>query len=229
MFAAKSPQPVSGKFRALANARTFSRIEPLESRIAPASVAVVAPVTEEIVTTLKDTTNATQTTGSLRDAILRADGAGEHVYILFETSVHGKEVPLKGVINIDAALGPLPAITGNVSIEGSGIVINGKGKVQGLSITSGATNVSINGLTIENGTSYSGGDLSIDGGTNISLTDVKLLNGKASDGAGLYINESGVNVTITGSLIRGNRATGYAGTTLYGGDGYGNIAYGGGI
>ena len=215
-----------------AQASHFAWIEPLEGRIAPASVAVISTTPTEIVSTLKDITNSTNSTGSLRDALTLADNATGLVDIVFEVSVHGKEKPLHGVIALNPSLGPLPSIGNDVNINGAGIVINAKGSLQGLSITGDNSGISISGLTITNGSATAGGDLSITGGTNISLTGVKLMNGKATTGGGLYINDSGATITITDSVISGNHATGAAGTASgsYGGTGSSGYAgEGGGI
>jgi hypothetical protein len=203
-----------------ARSASFTGIEPLESRIAPASVTTPT----EFVSTLKDITNSTHSTGSLRDAIYLADNATGLTDIVFKA--HGKA--LHGTIALSATLGALPAITNDVNISGSGITINGGGKVQGLSITGDKTGISISGLAITNGSASAGGDLSITGGTNISLTGVKLSNGKAAIGGGLYIDDNGATITITKSVITGNRAVGATGTTTNGyageGGGIANLA-----
>lgn len=191
-------------------------IEPLEARIAPASVTGIP---QEIVTTLKDITNANHNSGSLRDAIYNADNATGLTEIVFEVPVHGKELPLHGSIKLNSALGPLPAITNDVEIVGKGIVINGGGKVQGLSIgtiTNDNSPITITGLSIVNGSATAGGDLSITGGANVTLTGVRLLSGTATTGGGLYVNDPGATITIAGSIISGNKAVGANGTAHYG-------------
>jgi hypothetical protein len=205
-------------------AAPYACIEPLESRIAPASVTTPT----EIVSTLKDITNSTHTTGSLRDALYLADNATGLTDIVFEVTSHGKETPLHGIIALNSTLGALPAITNDVNIIGPGITINAGGKLEGLSITGDNSGISISGLTITNGSASAGGDLSITGGVNISLTGVKLSNGKGATGAGLYIDDSGATITITKSVITGNHAIGAAGATSAGyageGGGIANLA-----
>jgi hypothetical protein len=202
-------------------------IEPLEARIAPASLHSVHPmtvnptVTKISVTTLKDLSDPSGSAiVSLRDAITMADAATGPVEIVF-----GKTTPLRGVITLNATLGALPSITGDLTINGSGIIINAGNKMQGLSITGDTTGITINGLTIENGNnSTTGGDLSITGGKNIALNNVHLLNGRAPTGGGLYVADSGNTVTLTGAVITGNHAAGAIGN---GSGGY--AGQGGGI
>jgi len=203
-------------------------IEPLEGRIAPALVAVLG-TPREIVTTLRDSTNSTHTSGSLRDAIFNADAATGATDIVFQTTLHGKPVPLHGVIALNPALGALPPITNDVSIIAPGIAINAEGKLQGLSITNDTAGISISGLAIVNGIATSGGDLSITGGTNITLTGVRILNGRAATGAGIYINDPGATINITKSAISGNRAAGPKGSASagYAGEGGGIANLGG--
>ena len=166
-------------------------IEVLESRIAPAVIYV---------TTLSDHETAGKTT--LRDAITQAD-ASPGSTIDFGSAAHA----LKGTVTLTS---PLPAITDSVTINGTGVVINGAGKFQGLSVTSGATTVSITGLEITKGNSVTNGNTGTYGGTAI--------------GGGLYVNDSGGTVTLTNCVITGNHAVGAKGA---GAAGY--AAEGGGI
>jgi hypothetical protein len=198
------------------------RIEPLESRIAPAAVTTL------VVSNLKDITNTGHTTGSLRDALTLADLAAGPVAIVFDVSSHGKMVPLHGLITLSPALGALPAITNDVTITAPGITLNAGGKMQGLSITNDTTGVLIKGLAIANGSAAAGGDLSITGGVNIALTGVKLTGGKATTGGGLYVNDGGATITITNSIITGNHATGLSGASG-GNTSHGYAGEGGGI
>jgi len=155
-----------------------SRIEVLESRIAPATL---------VVTTLSDH-NQSNVPGSLRYELLQADAASGPSTIVFHHA--GTSTPLRGTISLTS---DLPSITNNVTITAPGVVINGAGKFQGLSITGGST-VSITGLKITNGMAVTNGKTTA--------------NGSAAIGGGLYINDPGGNIALSNCVISGNHAVG---------------------
>jgi hypothetical protein len=174
-------------------------IEWLEARIAPASLGGInfadyhkrmvsrgqgasAPVTPELFI-VSNLANAGP--GSLRNAITNADAATGAAEIIFRTGSHGKTMPLTGMITLKSYL---PALTNpeGVTIRAAavggapGITINGAGKVQDLQITGG----------------------------NVSLEDLRIINGRSQFGAGIYIDDLNASITISNSVISGNRAVG---------------------
>jgi hypothetical protein len=207
--------------------RSFgSQIEPLEARIAPASIITV--------NTLGNVSSSTKTT--LAAAIATADAATGPTTIDF---AHG----LSGVITLTSTL----SITGNVTINGAGITLSGAGKVQDLYISGGGS-VTLNGLRITGGVtpfgSMGGGVYINDAGGSVTLASCLVYGNHAigqNGNAGSTTNNSGTggynafgggigiaagNVTIQSSIITGNVAIGGAG----GIGGYaGGNASGGGI
>ena len=200
-------------------------IEPLESRIAPASF---------VVTTLADGT-APVPTGSLRAAIIAADAASGTSTITFSSHL------TPGMINLVA---DLPTITKSLTITGAlttqgqpEFVINGStfsgstGLVDIVSTASKGISVTLNDLTIEGGHGGKAG-----GGVYINDVHGKVTINKSvitnnhvtgayygtAAGGGIYLKTGGT-LTITGSTISYNSATG--GPSNYAGSG----AYGGGI
>lgn len=198
---------------------TFSSIEPLEARIAPATI---------LVTTFKDITSAAHDTGSLRDAIFLANASvGVPDEIIFQKT-DGKA--LKGAIPLGS---DLPAITDSLTITGSvvgkatGISINGN-KHAIFQITDG--DVTLKDLTIKNGLAQKGGGILInDAGGTITLTGLAITGNRAISatnalGGGIAIIEGTVNIST--SKITGNFATGLDGIV---GASAGGSALGGGI
>jgi hypothetical protein len=143
-------------------------IEPLEDRIAPAGTGVI------YVNTLSDHNIVNKTT--LANAIATANTAGTPYVIDF---IHG----LKGTITLSSTLN----ITGNVTINGAGITLNGALKVQDIAISGGGS-VMLNGLRISKGNATPSGI-----------------------GGGIYINDAGGTVTLSQCIVSGNHATGARG------------------
>ena len=183
-------------------------LERLEDRIAPSTL---------IVTTLKDTTDAANDTGSLRDAILEANATAGADTIIFQTTVHAKTVPLHGTIKLTS---DLPIISDSLTINGpvpgkaSSLVLNGNNHSV-ISINNGDLNLT--DLTITQGKNSHGGGVYISGGTS-ALNDVTISGNHATSvmdhtrgsmpipAAGGGIDIASGNVTITASRITGNVA-----------------------
>jgi hypothetical protein len=168
-------------------------IEPLEARIAPAPV--IAPI---MVNTLSDKEITGKT--NLADALQQAAMSGAAATIDFATG-------LKGTIHLATTL----SITSDVTINGTGIVLNGGGKVQDLTITGGTNS-----------------------GIAVTLNGLKIINGKATQGTiggGVYIDDSGGTVTLSQCVISGNHAVGQKGAAASDGNPAtdGDSAQGGGI
>ena len=187
-------------------------LERLEDRVAPATL---------VVTTLKDTTDPANDTGSLRDAILEANATAGADTIIFQTTVHAMTVPLHGTIKLTS---DLPIISDSLTINGpvpgkaSSLVLNGN-KHSVIFINSGDLN--LNDLTITHGqTSYGGGGVYITGGTS-ALHDVTISGNRAistdssTPGTGGGILIASGTVTITDSKITGNVAKGFAGDSTH--------------
>lgn len=197
----------------------LSSIEPLEARIAPATI---------FVTTLKDITSAANDTGSLRDAILLANASvGVADEIIFQKT-DGKA--LKGAIKLES---DLPAITDSLAITGSvldkatGLIINGN-KHAVIAITGG--DVTLKDLSIKNGLAEKGGGVFIDnaGGTTtltgVAITGNRAISATTAMGGGIAIMNG--TVAISKSVISGNFATGLDGIV---GASDGGSAFGAGI
>jgi len=178
-------------------------IEPLESRIAPATIYV---------TTLSDHEHPGKTT--LRDAIYQANGSSSPATISFGSATKS----LKGVITLTSAL---PSITYSVTINGAGITISGANHFQDLSVTGGAA-VSINGLKLTGGNNPMGGGLYLyDQGGEVTLTNcvitgnhavgTKGKTGPGSSAQGGGIDIQGGTVYLTGCGVTKNTASGGAG------------------
>ena len=205
-----------------------STIEALESRIAPAGVIFT-------VTTLKDITDSLHDTGSLRDAIFKANAANNgNDTIVFQKAVGGS--PLTGTIKLNS---DLPAITDGLTITGpkhgkaNGIIIDGnKHQIFNIATTSG--DVAFTDLTVMHGQAQSGPGFSIHdiASRTVALTDVTVSGNHAITttpgatvfGGGIDI-EAASKVTISKSKISGNFSTGIAGDATH----VGGYAYGGAI
>ncbi len=194
-------------------------IEPLEDRIAPATIYV---------NSLADHEQTGKIT--LRDAINMANAATSPAIIDFGTPAKA----LKGTITLKS---PLPQITYSVTINGTGVTISGANKFQDISIGS-APDVTLNGLKITAGHSAIGAGVYIsDTGGTITINKCVITAnhavgakgasqsaGYAAQGGG--IADMGGALTITNSTISKNTAAGGAGGA---GGQAGGSAQGGGI
>jgi hypothetical protein len=191
-------------------------IEPLESRIAPAVF---------IVTTTADTTDSMHDTGSLRDALAKADAQGGMNTIKFHLPAAAA-----GSENTITLTNGLLTSKGDVTIIGPGagkLIINGNaasGVFQfGAAVETKTDHpVTITGLSIMNGnnaTYLGGGILSYE---SLTLKNVVISGNTAPGGGAVSVDGSaaaGTKVSISNSLITKNSATsGYGGLDLDGGD-----------
>jgi len=178
-------------------------IEPLELRIAPATI---------IVTTLKDISSPAFDSGSLRDAIEQANASvGVADEIVFQTPA-GK--PLKGTIKLLSGLPEITdplTITGPVAGKASGLTINGN-KNSILSVN--GADFAMEDITLKNGFSSDGGGLYLNApGETIELTNLVVMGNRAHNsggdafGGGISI-QGGTEVILKDSIVTGNAATG---------------------
>ncbi len=170
-----------------------------------------------VVNTSGDATSGAEPRGelSLRDAINLANilsPAGGPSTITFDPSLTGGTITLAGV--------ELPLITANMTITGPGpsqLAISGNNQSRVFHI-SGGVNVTIQGLTIENGNAQdgSGGGLFIDGNfDNGTLTGDVFQDNQAPNGNGGAIEAAGPSyagtLTIGVSTFSSNTAAGNGG------------------
>jgi len=200
-------------------------IEPLESRIAPATFTV---------TRLGDVTNSSHSTGSLRDAIINANASTDSVNsIVF--NVHGDINLAANLPAINLQPGSSLSILGPKTGKSNGIVIDGDNHVI-FSILTGAVtlqDISVtHGLAAHPGGSIAkGGGIYINDSSPVQLTDVRVSANHAvgslvkAEGGGIFISAQS-SVTITNSIITGNVARG---TGRYNLEPTGYGAQGGGI
>ena len=147
---------------------------------------------------------------TLREAILAANSntavgdahAGSSSttdVIVFSSSLNGQ------TINLAAALGELP-ISDNVTVIGPGanqLTINAGGLSRIFDVAAGIT-VTISGLTLEGGSTASGGGAVYNSGGTVSLNAVTITASSAAGGGG--VSSAGGVLTISNSTIYGNRA-----------------------
>ena len=167
--------------------KPFLGVELLEGRDVPATFTV---------NTLADTG-----TGSLREAIARANDEGTNLgpdTIVFDPSLAGQPVPLATVG--DGSIGPSALfVTSTITILGSGQTITRSGAVAfRLFAVSIAGNLTLQNLTLSNGLAQGGAGGSQGGG------------GAAGLGGAVY-NQGAL--TVTGSTLTGNQAVGGRGDT----------------
>ena len=141
--------------------------------------------------------------------------------------------------NVTITAGDLPAIQGNITIQGNNFTIDGNGAVRGLFVYSG--NVSISNLTITGtvaqggagGTGVAsggggaglGGGIFIASGANVVTSNVQVLNTSAVGGAG---GQVGIGAGGGGGLGGPGGSGGNVGGGSGGGGGVGSGATGGG-
>ena len=160
------------------------------------SATATIPANDLVVTNLNDSGE-----GSLRQAITNANAFSSDDTITFTTS---------GNIDLSSVL-PSLANNGTLTINGGGaITVNRSSTTQFLifNVRTGA-NVTLNGLTITNGSSSSsGGGISSDG--TLTITNSTVSSNYASiAGGGIEISNG--TVTIISSIISGNTAASYGG------------------
>ncbi len=160
---------------------------------------------------------------TLKEAINEANTNAESDTIGFASGLGGE-------IDLTAATGGFfiqndtPAVDAvDVRIKGprGGLTIDGNGQARVFLIqaptsqTSGAANAAIDGLTIKNGDSGSGGGI-FNGGT-LNLTNSTVSGNSATSGGGI-LNAGTGTLNLTNSTVSGNSATNSGGGILNGGD-----------
>jgi parallel beta-helix repeat protein len=167
---------------------TQPRIEPLESRIAPAAI---------VVTVLGDASVSGKTT--LRQAIAIANAGTSPQTIVFKPGLHGY-IDLSG----DGTL----SITHDVTISGPGasnLLINGAGNSSIFTITGGAK-VSLSGLGLVDGTNSTGSGGAVNSNGPLTVSNCLISGNTAEYGGGIYDKSSGPFILIN-SVVSGNKAT----------------------
>jgi len=144
--------------------------------------------------------------GSLRQAIIDANGAGGADIIAFAPGLTGPIVLTSGEIKI----------TDSVDIQGPGsavVSISGNNTSRVFYVYSGSSllDVQISGATIEHGAAGMGAGIH-DRNENLTLDDVTLsANVATGAGGGLHATGTAFSLTVTDSTITGNTATGGGG------------------
>ncbi|MCD4749828.1 MAG: right-handed parallel beta-helix repeat-containing protein [Thermoanaerobaculales bacterium] len=138
--------------------------------------------------------------GSLRQAIIEANGSGENDVITFGVSgtiILSSQLP--NIVTVGAA--------GTLTIQGGGsITISGNNAVRAFYVNAGG-DLTVKGLTVTNGRVFSdddGGGIYNSG--SLTITDCTVSgNSAADDGGGVY-NDTGAWASITSSTFSGNDA-----------------------
>ena len=175
----------------------------------PFSTPTPSPLPALVVSKTADTNDGTCNADcSLREAITAANAAGSADTITFAAGANG-------TITLTSAL-PVLANNGKLTITGNGrtnTIVSGNNAVRVLQVASGAT-VTINGLTITNGTGVAGGGIKNDGGT-LTVNNCAISGNSAphddvfgNSGGGVYNDGT---LTVTNSTISGNTADFYGG------------------
>ncbi|HEX3554739.1 MAG TPA: IPTL-CTERM sorting domain-containing protein [Thermoanaerobaculia bacterium] len=142
--------------------------------------------------------------GSLRQAVLDANGAAGPDVITFQAGLTG---------TITLASGPLN-VSDSVDVQGPGqavITVNGNNASTVFYVYSSAAtlDVTISGLTLTGGLASRGGGI-VDNGENLVLDHVTVSNntatGEGGVGGGLWVDGSTNSVTIRNSVFSGNQA-----------------------
>ena len=150
---------------------------------------------------------------ALRDAITAANTQVAVNGCAAGTGTDTITFSVSGTITLSSALPAIAnASTGSLTIDGSGQTIAGAGAYQVLVVDSGAT-LTLNNLTIENGSSASGGGV-YNGGT-LTVTNTTFSDNSASLGGGGIYN--GGTLIVTNSTFSTNSASYYGGGIYNGG------------
>src|SRR5690606_4728952 len=134
--------------------------------------------------------------GSLRQAILDANAAAGHDTITFSVT---------GTITLASSL---PDITGDLTITGPGaasLAIDGAGSYRPFTIAN-STNVTIEAITIQNGSADNGGGISNRGTLTVTNSTLSGNSATSAGGIGGSIFNSSGTITVTGSTLSGNSA-----------------------
>jgi predicted outer membrane repeat protein len=140
---------------------------------------------------------------ALRDAITAANTQVAVNGCAAGTGTDSITFSVSGTITLSSALPAIAnAYPGSLTIDGSGQTIAGAGAYQMLVVTSGAT-LTLNNLTIENGSSASGGG--VYNGGSLTVTNTTFSDNSATNGGGGIYNAG--TLTVTNSTFSGNSAT----------------------
>jgi titin len=189
--------------RRLQDRRRRLLVEPLEGR--------------QLLTTLLVTTAADSGAGSLRQAIITANGNTTTTPDIIDFKIPGSGVQS---INLASAL---PTISKPVTLDGTSqpgyaglplIVLNGANagsSAVGLSLTSGASGSTLKGLAVD---SFAGGGVQINGGSKdrIAQDDIGVnaagTTAEPNGGFGVLLEGKATHVTVYDNVISGNNGNG---------------------
>jgi predicted outer membrane repeat protein len=164
-------------------------------RVVGASVDIGAleeqPLAQPLVVTTNLDTNPLPGQLSLRQAIQAANASAGPDTITFDPSLNGQVITLSGTA--------LPDITDGLTINGAGIAIDGNA-VSGLFTIQSGVSVSLNDMTLSNGSDGTGGAINNLG--NLSVTDCTLTGNAASVAGGAVSNQG--TLTLTNCTLSGN-------------------------
>jgi hypothetical protein len=156
-------------------------------------------------------------TGTLRQAIIDADAAKTGTatdpdLIQFASSLSGQTITLNGTA--------LPTISDSVTINGLGasnLAISGNNQ-SGVFIIDNGADVSIAGLTIEDGNAVNGGGIANIHGTLTVSNSIVSGNSASEFGGGVY-NSGGASMTVSNSTVQNNSASVSNPSSEFGGGG----------
>jgi hypothetical protein len=182
--------------------RTFRpHLEALEDRTLLSAIVVT--------TTADDPTTPIVGQTTLRDAVNQANAApGSTIEFNLSTSDSGYK---NGVWTITLGNSALPTINQNVTIEGLGastLAVSGNNQSGIFAINSG-TQVSISGLTIEDGNAGSGSGGGINNSGALTVSNCTITSNSAGGGGGIF-NIHGT-LTVSNSTLADNSSTGQGG------------------
>ncbi len=139
--------------------------------------------------------------GSLRDAIIAANGAPGPDVITFAPGVTGTIALASGQLAITDSLQIVGPGRGALKVDGGAA-----SRVFDIPLSPGAVNVSISGLTVSNGKAQTGGGIRVQDET-LSLDDVALTGNTAiASGGGLFADGFAMTLSVRNSTISGNIA-----------------------
>ncbi len=171
------------------------------------------------VTTTTDAVDATPGDGicdsgggdcTLRAAIQEANATPGADLITVPAGIY--RLTIAGTLEDDGLTGDLD-ISDDVTIEGAGAATTrldaaGVDRYFDAPSVSNAVNITLRGLTIENGVAVSGGGIRVSLG-NLTIEDAHLTDNTATDGNGGAVHiPNGDTLTVSGSVISGNAADG---------------------
>jgi pimeloyl-ACP methyl ester carboxylesterase len=119
------------------------------------------------------------------------------------------DIVLQVVNNAEGGLGNngLPPINCNLTFNGNGHIIDGNGALRIFYVANRAS-LTLNNVTLQNGTAVSGGAIFADRSSAITITQSVFQGNIADTGAALYMLGDGSQVDISNSLFEGNDGSG---------------------